>query len=302
MRNVAVFLTALLLAGGAALPLPAAAASCCGGAGNTDLFGLPKWQSGVAGSAVQIEHTTGVRDAAGRQVQGGPWQTTDVRGLVSGAWRVHADGQAHLTIPWVARSVDAGAQAARGNGLGDLGAQYRYEFMDEETCFARPVESMRWDEVKPSIHGLVRATAPTGRSAALRGDPLGASITGRGLWIADAGIEATKIWGRFGNSLALTGGRQWGATSSTADAWRWEAATGVLYYFRYQGSAGIFVGHRREIGDVGVAVRSTTLSLNTTHVVWTDWWLRATAGTAGVLEGRNTPVTWTGGVALGKLF
>lgn len=299
-RRCAIFAAALAALLGSGVAAPLFAASCCGGANNTDQFALSKWRHAMAGVSPQFSRAWAVRDGDRNRVSG-TWRSDAVRLVAGGAYRVAPDWQVAAAVPGIFNSVAAGRAGAIGGGVGDLGAQVRYELLDEDTCFARPVTEMAWNEVKPSVHFFLRGTLPTGRPTSRATDALGASITGRGLWSAEAGVDVTKVWGRLGNGLSLAAGGQTPDRSAIdgVRALRWEAGAGVLYFPAYQRSLGLFVSHRQERGEL-LRVESTQLSLTGTLADVGAWWLRATVSAAGWLGGRNTPVAADGFVTVAR--
>ena len=301
-RAVRIVAAALLALLGWGVAAPSYAASCCGGASNTDQFGLPKWRQALIGVSPQVSHAWAVRDAGGNQLEGA-WRSDALRLVLGGAYRVAPDWQVSAAVPLLVNRVGAGRMSSAGGGLGDVGLQVRYELIDEDSCFARPVTEMAWDEVKPSVHFFARAAAPSGRPTSLASDGLGASVTGRGLWTADAGLEVTKVWGRFGNSVGFALGGE-APDRSSADgvrAFRWEASGGLLVFPQYQRSIGLFLSHRQERA-AELRVESTQLGLTGTLAGKGDWWFRVSLSAAGLVAGRSTPVSLDGFVTAARFL
>jgi hypothetical protein len=301
-RRITMAAAAFACVFGAGAAAPLWAASCCGGASNTDQFGLSKWRGAMVGVSPQISHAFAVRDGGGAEV-GGAWRSDAVRLVVGGAYRVAPDWQVAAAVPGLYNAISAGALASAGGGLGDAGLQVRYELLDEDTCFMRPVTEMAWDEVKPSVHLFLRGALPTGRPTSRATDGLGASITGRGLWTADAGVDVTKVWGRFGNSIGLSAGAQTPDRSGVdgVRAFRWEASAGLLVFPKYQRSLGLFVSHRQERA-AELRVESTQVGLTATLADLGLWWFRASVSAAGYVGGRNTPVSADGFVTVARFL
>jgi hypothetical protein len=277
----------------------AQAASCCGGASATNAFTLPKFQQAMAGSAVQIERSTDLRDASGERLHTRDWVSTDSKLVVGGAYRLGREFQASASLPFVRRDIRAGSQAEYGLGVGDAGVQLRYEMLDEETCFARPIEELTWFDLKPSIHWVLQGTLPTGRPVSKSAMPLGADVTGRGVAGADGGIEITKVWGRWGNSLFANAGYQKGWDDVAPTGSRWAAGAGVMYFFAYRNSLSINASYREEGGTVDIASTQTGLQ-------WSyqkdSWWARINFGESGFWQGRSTPVTFLAAAHLSTLW
>ena len=305
-----------LLAGLMALGLlmvtggPALAASCCGGASITDQFTVPKWERWMAGASLQFEHAFDMRLASGERVQADSWRNDETRLLLGGAYRLGKDWQAAAVLPLTHRRVTRGGETGNGFGPGDLSLQLRYEIMDEETCFLLPFRELTWDELKPSIHWVATVNTPTGRPTHRSLDSLGASVTGSGYWTVETGPQITKIWGAWGNSVDLQVGYQtFGGPEHGhhhPDALRWRVGGSLLYYPAYQQYIGVHMGHRREIplgAEDITGVEQTTLSLIGSYRHKGDGiWLRGSLGSAGLVQGRNAPVSLTGQVTVAWAF
>jgi hypothetical protein len=288
------------------------AASCCGGANGADGFVLPKWERAMVGSSLRLEDTLDLRDSNGNALLTDQWRSTETKLATGGAIRLARDFQASASIPLIWKRVAAGTALSNGVGVGDAALQARYEIIDEETCIVRPVSEISWFDLKPSIHWVSSLTLPTGRTTGESDDPLGADVTGRGLWIGDSGIDFTKIWGRFGNSLQGNFGYQSGYEARDAEsppALRWSAGAGLLYFIEFQHSLALTVNHRRELfREDESGAKPPTISTTSTTLTWnrifaeSRWWLRAAVGQSGYLQGRNTPMLYDASFQVSKLL
>lgn len=302
MSRLGTFAIAAALLAGAAAPRTAAAASCCGGANGADAFTLPKYQKAMAGSALAADRSFDIRGDDGKRIHAQDWSTTESKLVLGGAWRFATDWQTGWSVPAVVKNVAAGTAGETGYGVGDAAGQLRYEIMDEETCVVAPMQSLKWDELKPSIHGLARITLPSGRTTGESTQPLGSDVTGRGLWVVESGVEITKVWGRWGNTISGVGGWQsayHGRDAEQVAGARWSAGGGVLYFLSYKHSLSLRVDHRRESPG---GVQATGSSLGYSKIFESNWWLRAAVNESGLMQGLNTPVSAGGSVQVSKLF
>lgn len=300
-RSLTIAIAAVLL-WGAAAARPALAASCCGGANGADAFTLPKFMKAMAGSGIASEMTYDVRAGDGERVHAKDWNTLETKLTFGGAYRIADDWQTGWSLPAVLKSVSAGTAGETGYGIGDASGQLRYEFIDEETCILAPVQSLKWNDLKPSIHGFARATLPSGRTTGESMLPLGGDVTGRGLWVAEAGLDVTKVWGRWGNTLSGAGGWQsayHGRDATQPAGARWNAGAGVLFFLSYKHSLSLRIDHRRETPN---GVQATGTSLGYSKIFENNWWLRAGVNESGLIQGVNTPVSVGGSVQVSKLF
>lgn len=274
------------------LPLRSWAASCCGGAAIAEAFVLLKSEEKTTGIVAAFERTVDVRDEGGQRLHTN-WRVSEFRLIPGFAYRVHPNAQLSAVLPLVTRKVNADV-SEHGWGVGDVNLAARYEFLDEKTCFAQPLERLRWDELKPSIHAVVKLYLPTGLPPGFSSQPLGSDITGRGLWAAEVGPEVTKIWGRWGNTLSFSGGRQWPRTQRTGapTAWRWQAGTGVSYFWEYQRSLAFWVAWREEHG-MNLRTRAEALSLQANYFhPRSGLRLKAGLGETALITGGATPISW----------
>lgn len=256
----------------------------------------------MAGSGVSADRSFDIRDSAGKRVNAEDWNSTETKLVVGGAWRLASDWQTGWSLPAVVKNVAAGTVGETGYGVGDAAGQLRYEFMDEETCIVAPMQSLKWDELKPSIHGIARMTLPSGRTTGESALPLGGDVTGRGLWVVESGVEVTKVWGRWGNTVSGIGGWQsayQGRDAAQAAGTRWSVGGGVLYFLSYKHSLSLRVDHRRESPN---GVQATGAALGYSKIFDNNWWLRAGVNESGLMQGVNTPVSAGATVHVSKLF
>lgn len=280
------------------------AASCCGGASATDRFTVPKFNKLVVGMALDSEYDYAVRNADGKASPAG-WSSFDNRLTVGGGYRLGKDWQGSLSLPIVSRYIQAGRYIGFGLFPGDIGVQIRYELLDEETCFAIPIQQLNWHDVKPSIHFVLRSSVPSGRSVAESRTDLAADATGSGYWTVEGGIEVTKIWGRWGNSFSLSGGWQKAkpAAGHLPQAWRWNVGTSVLYFFAYRRSLGLYVGSSGEHWrDDAPAARRWLGNMIFSYIFNNLLWLRASAGATGLPGSHNVATGPTLSVSLAKMW
>ncbi len=308
MFRLHILMVPLLTAAGLSLILPvsAQAASCCGGASVTDQFVVPKWERALVGLSMQVSHDLDMRNAAGERINAQTWSNTETRLIAGGAHRLGTDWQAGLSLPLVVRHTTAGDLTSTGYGIGDIGLQLRYEIIDEDTCFLRPFRELAWNELKPSLHLVMNLTAPTGRPTHRSTDNLAASVTGRGYWMGDTGLQVTKVWGQWGNSLEGSIGYQLPTSGNPLHpALRWSVGGSALFYPAYRKYVGVHLGYREELamGTDDSAQAALTASLLASWVPTEGaWWLRGSFGPSGYGIGRNTPVSWQGLLTLAKTF
>ncbi len=296
----AIFAAALLCA-----PATALAASCCGGASATDAFVMPKYNHWLFGATYQAQHDFARRDKNG-DYQSSSYGNTENKLTLGGTWRPYKDIQATLSVPLTVRTVAVPGQRATGFYLGDIGLQARYEILDEETCFLIPVQKLNWHDMKPTVHWVLKGSLPSGRSAARSNAPLGEDVTSQGYWLVDTGIEITKIWGRWGNSMGALVGYQTPEPVSAhlRKALRIGLDGSLMLFFAYKQSVGLSVSHRRQhwTGAGSHKQVTTNGSLFTSLIFSNGWLLRANTGPTGWLQGINNFVGWQGAVTVGHLW
>ncbi|RMF12142.1 MAG: hypothetical protein D6761_13135 [Candidatus Dadabacteria bacterium] len=273
------------------LPASAWGASCCGGASTSDVFVLPKWQHWLVGAQLVEQVDVDQRDARGQRV-GADWRNLETRLIAGAGARLASRLQAGLALPVVVRSVQAGGQRSFGGGPGDLATQFRVELLDEETCYARPFHTLNWNDLKPSIHLVVRQLFPSGRSTAHSADGLGADVTGRGVWSSEAGLDVTKVWGIIGQSLAASGAWERSIPAEPVDAsWRSSIAASLLYYPAYQRFVGVNWSWERSARSQAPDAVVHAVGL-TGSGIWPErkLWVRGGLSLPGLVGGRATPV------------
>lgn len=283
-------------------PNSARAASCCGGSSSADAYVLPKLKHALAGFGVKSTIDWDMRDAQGNSLQLRRWKTLEQSLILGGSLRLHRNFQASISVPSTVRTVVAGTAQETGIGAGDIGLQARYEIVDEETCFLVPIQQVSWRDIKPSIHTVLKASLPSGRSTARSDNALAADVTGLGYWLMDAGIEITKVWGRFGNHIAATAGYQVPERAGLGleNAWRLGIDGSASWFWAYRKSLGLVVSHRRQHFP-DVAQTTTNLGLFLSAIWDAGWFVRANASYNGI-AGRQNPVGTVTAATLGYVW
>lgn len=281
------------------------AAACCGGISSSDTFVLPRYNKATLGAALSYEDDLANRGSDGQNLGFGAWQSRDARLVLGGAVRLASVLQAGVSAPLVLRNVSLADEASGAVGLGDLGLSGRWEIHDDGSCYMNPVHGWSPEAYKPSIHLIVRATLPTGRSSARDGDWLGASQLGRGYWTGDLGLDVNKVWGVLGADLSGTGGAMTPVSALVGGrtALRWNASAGIQAFFKYKSFVGLSGAHREELGLEGGRLASTDLSASATwYDLKHDMRYLVSAGALGLPLSRSVPVGWQGGLSVSHMF
>lgn len=166
-----------------ASPCAAHAAACCLSAASFGIGRLAIWERGAAGLTSLAASDRGRWDAAGtfRAFAGG-YRQDEARAEIWALARLHERWQAQARAPWVVgiRGAD-GVATSVGHGIGDVQL------------------GLRWDAVLlgeflglPGVALTATATAPTATRAEQATDPLGASATGRGAWVAALALAVER--------------------------------------------------------------------------------------------------------------
>ncbi len=174
---------ATLLAAVAA-PAAAHAAACCMSATAFGAGRLLIWEDFAVGLRTSVSPALGDWDQAGR------WRP--YRDYADLEWRTELWGMAALSrrasafarVPWlVNRRASQGATPIDdlGTGLADVSAGLRYELL----AVGEYVEL-------PAVALTATVTAPTGRATHDATTPLGVDVTGRGAWVASAGLSLER--------------------------------------------------------------------------------------------------------------
>ena len=298
-----VTLGALVLLCATALPAVGYAAACCGGASPTAAFSLPTGYRYSLGVSLRYSSDFALRDAAGTRFDPGT-QVHESRLVLGGAWQARERWQLGASLPLI-----VGTQAYRAAprdtwvGHGDLFVESRTAIVREETCYARPMTEMAWDELKPDITWVLGVRVPL---SARWSDPAGLSID-PGRSALETGVDITKVWGRLGNAGSLRAGwdRGWRAPAlSDLSTLRLEASLSQLVYIAYQRYVGAYGAYRSRWGLGDNLERNDSVALGLLGgVVLAKPQLRLVGSVAlDGLAGRSTAVSPLVSVTVVKLL
>lgn len=280
------------------------AASCCGGSSAADALSLPKFLQAAANVRLAVTDDLDLRSGDGDRLQVNSWRTTESRLSIAGAYRLGEDWQGSVAAPIIVKRAAASGREAWGGGLGDMSLALRYEWLDEDTCYAHPATGWSRRDVMPAVHFFSRLRLPSGRAETTASDPLGARLTGSGDWLVAGGAEVIKVWGKWGHSLDLSAGRSWPRWHLTnhQPAWQVTASGYLMWYPRYLAFVGAGVSQEANFRET--APRQTATDAR----AFLSWmfhdrplWLRADLAARGA-AGKNTPLSWSAGLSLAHVW
>lgn len=194
-------LAAALALAGALAPALAEAASCCGGGGSGAAV-LPKNAAALLDLSGDWERYDGAWDTTGDWVPDPPGvDLAQYRLSLSGGYRLAADWQVGLSVPYVWNSNGYPGRDVQSSGVGDSALSLWWEAYDERSAW-RLLTAADW---LPSVKLGVALTVPTGISPY---DDVADSllITGRGYYRADVSLMLDKSYRAWSASLSATYG------------------------------------------------------------------------------------------------
>ncbi|MBI4667514.1 MAG: hypothetical protein HY751_14020 [Nitrospinae bacterium] len=173
---------------GAAAPMDAWAASCCGGGSASSLV-MPKFSQGMLDVSLDMEKYDGYWNADGKYLPDPPGSSLNQYRLnLAGAKRLAPRWQAYISLPLVWNDNRYSAVKSDTRGVGDVSLGFWYEAFDNIMCVWKVREIA---DMKPAVYLGASLTAPTGASAY---DDVKSSfdVTGRGFYRLDANLLLEK--------------------------------------------------------------------------------------------------------------
>lgn len=243
-------ITAALLAGAAALqPLPAHAASCCGGGSPTSLI-VPRFAVAIVDLSFDAEIYDGFWNRSGKHTNDPPGSDLKQYRLNLGyAHRLAKDWQAGISLPYVWNENKYSGLTSSTSGMGDTSVSLWYEALEDESSWK--VQELA--DLKPAVTIGLSVLLPTGISPY---DDIKNSfdVTGRGFYRLDGNLLIDKTIQPWNASLALTYGTHFERSINR------EYGTYVEPYRKELGdrfSAALSAGYRHVFGTGGDTVTTT---------------------------------------------
>ena len=199
IKSKCYFISAALLAGGAALfPSHSQAASCCGGSSAASLS-VPKYATAVADLSFDTEVYDGYWNQNGKHVIDPPGSDLKQYRLNTGlAYRFATDWQASIAVPYVFNVNKYSGQSSQNNALGDMTVAVTYELLDDNST--GKVRSA--NDLIPGVTLGLSLLVPSGVSP-YDDQKSSFDITGRGFYRLDGTLLIEKNIRPWNASLAL---------------------------------------------------------------------------------------------------
>jgi hypothetical protein len=204
MRSIHLMSVAAALLGGAALlfPLTVEAGSCCGG-GSATALSVPEYGRAVVDLSFDYERYDGYWNGDGRHIPDPPGSDLNqYRATLGLGYRLGADWQASISLPYVWNDNNYAGLASRTDDLGDTTVSLLYELLDD-TAIWKVREA---GDLVPGVTVGASLLLPTGVSPY---DDVTSSfdVTGRGFYRLDGTLTVEKTLRPWNCSLGLSYGR-----------------------------------------------------------------------------------------------
>lgn len=191
-------MAALIMGAALLAPYESGAASCCGGGSAVYLI-VPKYAVAIADLSFDTEQYDGFWNQDRNHVADPPGSDLKQYRLNMGiGYRIAADWQANISLPYVWNDNSYSGVSSRTNGLGDMTVSLMYEVLDDKSSW----QVREIGDLVPAVTLGLSLLIPTGISP-YNNQQSSFDITGRGFYRLDGNLLIEKTIRPWSASLAL---------------------------------------------------------------------------------------------------